>query len=148
VINDRLTGEYMASASQMNQPSPDSYSLPQEQEQNRESATDLWLGADATQRRALAARVVQQWQQEAEHLMAQRHYRRAIEVYTRIVVVNPEHVQALQGRAQVYRQVGMEQAAALDECTLQALLVPKQSREEFSLGDCSAGIAETSEPTQ
>ena len=72
---------------------------------------------------------MQQWQQEAEHLVAQRHNRRAIEVYTRMLVVDPGHSQALRGRAKAYRQVGMEQAAALDERTLQAYLFPKQSRE-------------------
>ncbi len=68
---------------------------------------------------------MQQWQQEAEPLVAQRHSQKAIEVYTRMVVVDPGHSQALQGRAQAYRQVGMEQAAALDERTLQAYLFPK-----------------------
>ncbi len=109
----------------MNQPDSDSLSRQQEQEQDRESAIDVWLGADSAQRQALAARVVQQWQQEAEHLVAQRRYRKAIEVYTRIVVVDPGHVPALQGRALAYRQMGMAQAAELDERTLQALLSSK-----------------------
>jgi hypothetical protein len=39
----------------MNQPGTDSFSLQQEQEQEHGSAVDLWLGADAAQRQALAA---------------------------------------------------------------------------------------------
>jgi hypothetical protein len=124
VTNHRLTEEYRACASQRNQPSPDSCSLPQEQEQNRESTTDVWLGADAAHRRALAVRLVQQWQQEAEHFVAQRRYQKATQVSARMLAVNPGHLQALQARAQVYRQLGMEQAAQMDERTLQAILSP------------------------
>jgi hypothetical protein len=39
----------------MNQPGTDSFSLQQEQEHDHVSAVDLWLGADAAQRQALAA---------------------------------------------------------------------------------------------
>ena len=46
-----------------------------------------------------------------------------------MLVVNPSHPQALQGRAQVYRQLGMEQAAELDERALQTLSSPIQSQE-------------------
>jgi regulator of sirC expression with transglutaminase-like and TPR domain len=82
------------------------------------------LGADSAQRQALAAQFVQRWQQEAEHLVAQRHSQKATQVSVRMLVVNPSHAQALQGRAQVYRQAGMEQAAELDERTLQGLSSP------------------------
>jgi tetratricopeptide (TPR) repeat protein len=111
----------------MNQTGPDSF--PRQQEHDRESTIYALLGADPTRRQALAARLVQQWQQEAEQFMAQRHYQKAIEVYTWILVVNPGHAQALQGRTQAYRLAGMEQAAELDDRTLQALLSPNQSQE-------------------
>ncbi len=115
---------------QMNQPGTDSFSLQQEQKHDHGSAIDVWLGADAAQRQALAARLLQQWQQEAEQLVAQRRYQKAIAVYTRMVVVVPEHAQALHGRAQAYRhQVGVEQATAHDERTLQALLSPNRGQE-------------------
>jgi hypothetical protein len=45
----------MERESKMNQPGPDSFSLQQEQEHDHGSAADLWLGADAAQRQALAA---------------------------------------------------------------------------------------------
>jgi hypothetical protein len=63
----------------MNQPGLDSCSQQQEKEHDRESVIDVWLGADPVLRQALAARLLQQWQQEAEYLLAQRHYRKAIE---------------------------------------------------------------------
>lgn len=67
---------------------------------------------------------MQQWLQEAEQLVAQRHSQKATQVSARIWVVNPGHLQAFQGRAQVYRQAGIEQAAEMDERTLQALSSP------------------------
>jgi len=63
-------------------------------------------------------------ERQAEQLAAQRHSQKATQVSARMLVVNPSHPQALQGRAQVYRQLGMEQAAELDERTLQALSSP------------------------
>jgi tetratricopeptide (TPR) repeat protein len=92
----------------MNQQGPDSIPRQQEQGHDHESAIHALLGTDPGQRQALAARFVQQWQQEAEQCVEQRHYQKAIEVYARILVVDPGHAQALQGQAQAYRQAGME----------------------------------------
>lgn len=80
VTTNRPIGEHRESVSKMNQPGPDTFSGPQEQEHDRESATDAWLGADPAQRQALVAQLMQQWQQEAEHLVAQRHSQKAMAV--------------------------------------------------------------------
>jgi regulator of sirC expression with transglutaminase-like and TPR domain len=90
----------------MNQQGPDS--IPRQQGHDHESAMHALLGTDPVQRQALAARFVRQWQQEAEQCVEQRHYQKAVEVYARILVVDPEHAQALRGRAKAYRQAGME----------------------------------------
>jgi hypothetical protein len=94
----------MEGASKMNQQGPDS--IPRQQGHDHESAIHALLGTDPAQRQALAARIVQQWQHEAEQLVAQQHYQKALEVYARILVVNPEHAQALQGRAQAIARQG------------------------------------------
>ncbi len=112
-----------------NQQDPDTRKSRHEQGQHHESSLSAFLGTEPAQRQALAAQFVQQWLQEAKQLGAQRHYQKAIEVYARILVVNPGHLQALQGRAHVYRQAGMEQAAEMDERTFQALSSPIQRQE-------------------
>jgi tetratricopeptide (TPR) repeat protein len=112
-----------------NQQDPDTHKNRHEQRQQHESSLSALLGTEPAQRQALAAQFVQQWLQETEQLVAQRHYQKAIEVYTRILVVNPRHLQALQGRAQVYRQAGMKQAAEMDERMLQARSSPIQRQE-------------------
>lgn len=112
-----------------NQQDPDTRKNRHEQRQQHESSLRAFLGTEPAQRQALAAQFVQQWLQEAEQLVAQRHYQKAIQVYARILVVNPGHLRALQARAQVYRQAGMEQAAERDERTLQALLSPIERQE-------------------
>ena len=113
----------------MNQQGQDSFPQQHKHGQDRESEMYAFLGADSTQRQALAAQFVQQWLQEAEQLLAQCHYQKAVESYARILAVNPSHPQTLQGRAQVYRQAGMEQATELDERTLQGLSSPLQRQE-------------------
>jgi tetratricopeptide (TPR) repeat protein len=125
-ITNRQTGEDMERESKTDQ-GTGSFCL--QQEHDHGSAVDVWLGANPAQRQALAAWLLQQWQQEAEQLMAQRRYQKAIAVYTRMLVVDPEHAQALHGRAQAYRQVGVEQATARDARTPHTLLSPKQSGE-------------------
>jgi hypothetical protein len=97
VTNSRHPGEHRESVFKKNQLGSDSFTWQQEQGHDRESATEIWLGTDPAQRQALAARLMQQWQQEAEQLVAQRHYQQAIAVYTRMLAVDPGHVQAIQG---------------------------------------------------
>ncbi len=91
-----------------NQQDPDTRKSRHEQREQHESSLSALLGTEPAQRQALAAQFVQE----------------ATQVSARILVVNPGHLQALQGRAQVYRQLGMEQAAELHERTLQALSSP------------------------
>jgi len=93
-----------------NQQDPDTRKNRHEQREQHESSLSAFLGTEPAQRQVLAAQFVQQWLQEAEQLVAQRHLQRALEVYARMLVVNPSRPQALQGLAQVYRQLGMEQA--------------------------------------
>jgi tetratricopeptide (TPR) repeat protein len=112
-----------------NQQDPDAGKNRHEQRQHHELSLSALLGTEPAQRQALAAQLVQQWLQEAEQLVAQRHYQKAIKVYTRILVVNPGHLRALQGRAQVYCQAGMGQAAEMDERMLQALSSPISPQE-------------------
>lgn len=114
-------------------PESASFSERREEDQAPESATEAWFGADPARRQTLAPQLVLQWQREAERLLAQGRSQQAVAVYTRLLALDPAHLPALEGRAQAYRQLGMEQAAKRDEGSLQALLAPGESQEEFPL---------------
>src|SRR5438132_13187724 len=89
-------------ASMSNQQDPDTRKNRHEQREQHESSLSAFLGTEPAQRQVLAAQFVQQWLQEAEQLVAQRHLQRALEVYALMLVVDPIRPQALQGLAQVY----------------------------------------------